>query len=145
MKYAAVGVCSLVAVFLGRYCISGRKHCVRSIGRAANAASSLCSTILLVSAFFVGAAWLLNKSHDDFGLWGVATVLLLLMPFQVWTLRNLDSQFRSIETSNVSDELPMGEPRQILRSLVARIRTQSLSGHTAGINCVGQKVKNARA
>ena len=39
-------------------------------GREANAASSLFSTIPLVSAFFVGASWLLNQSHDDLGLWG---------------------------------------------------------------------------
>ena len=117
-------------------------------GREANAASSLFSTIPLVSAFFVGATWLLNQSHDDLGLWGVVTVLLLLMSFQVWTPQRLDSQIRSLGTlnfSNVPDELPMVEPCQILWSLVARIRNQSLLEHTAGINCVGQQVKNARA
>lgn len=113
LEYAAVLVCSLVVVSLGASTASlaGNVVHVRH-GREPNAASSLFPTIPLVPAFYVGVTWLLNQWHDDLGVWIVVTLLLLLMPFQVWTLRKLESQLRSLDTSNVSkvpDESPIVE------------------------------------
>lgn len=79
-------------------------------GRELNAASSLFATIPLAPAFFVGVTWLFSQWHDNLGFRVVVTVLLFLVPFQIWTIRKLDSQLRSLETSNVSrvpDEPPI--------------------------------------
>ena len=111
MEYAAVVVCSLVVVSLGACTASLAGNIVHvRHGREPNAASSLFPTIPFVPAFFVGVTWLFNQWHDNLGFWVVVTVLLLLMPFQIWTIRKLESQLRSLETSNVSkvpDEPPV--------------------------------------
>lgn len=149
LKYAAGRVCSFVVVSLGSVLHPWPETlCTFDTVVRRTLPLHYFRRFLLFRHFSsVPAGCLINRTTTlAFG--GVVTVLLLLMPFQVWTPQRLDSQIRSLGTlnfSNVPDELPMVKPRQILWSLVARIRNQSLLEHTAGINCVGQQVKKARA